>query len=215
MQTDVSAPARVGSSPIWLGVRALGWGVLSLVGFIASFMSLVWPIGQLMNVFGLPHPAALGLFAISWVLAGGLLALVAARFAFGAWCTVRPTAWLVLLVGAALSAAQTVVLTDWTIARFGYNESDFVGPTSFLWAVVAGVAVSGFGVQVAPRWTVWSPLVLAAGGTALGATVVLLNLPGLADGLAAESVLLATVTAAVAVYVGAVAILSFARLRRG
>lgn len=201
--------------PVTLGLRALAWGILSLSGFIASVLALVWPISQLEQLFGVPHVAALGVWAFAWVLGGGLLALAAARLAFGTWCEVRLGAWLVLLVGAFVSAGQIAVLADWTIARFGYNEWDIPGPTSLLFAVVAGVAVAGFGVQVAPRGAAWPPLLAALGGAALGAAIMLSNVPGLRDGLAADSVPLAGMMAAAAVYIGAVGILSFVRLRRG
>lgn len=194
---------------------ALAWGLLSFFGYVATVAVLVWPVGQLMNLFAVPHLAALGTWAFAWVLLSGLLALGSARLVFGAWCIVRGAAWLVLLVGAGLCAAQLVVLTDWTIARFGYNESDFVGPSSVLWAVVAGLAVAGFGVQVAPRWAAWSPLVAYLVTAVIGVSILLTNVPGLSDGLGRDSGPLAAVTVAAALYIGAVGILSFARLRHG
>lgn len=214
MQKDRIVPVPLAAPPVTPGLRALAWGILSLSGFIASLLALVWLIG-LMQLFGMPHVAALGVCAFAWVLGSGLLALAAARLAFGGWCEVRLGAWLVLLVGAFVSAGQIAVLADWTIARFGYSDPDFVGPTFLLFAVVAGVAVAAFGVQVAPRGAAWPPLLAALGGAALGAAIMLSNVPGLADGLGSDSVPLAGMMAAAAVYIGAVGILSFVHLRRG
>ena len=86
---------------------------------------------------------------------------------------------------------------------------------SLLFGVIAGVAVAGFGVQVAPRWAVWSPLLVVAGGAVAGVLIILSNVPGLADGLGRHSGPLAVVTVAAALYIGAVGVLSLVRLRSG
>jgi hypothetical protein len=216
MQTQSSAPIPIAErrslSP-WM--LALAWGILSFLGFIATFSALVWPIGQLQQVGVLTHPSSLGVWAFTWVLASGLLALVAARLGFGQWLEVRPGAWLILLTGAVVSAATVTILADWTIAKFGMNESELVGPMSLLFGVIAGVAVAAFGVQVAPRGAAWSPLLAVAGGAVIGASIILSNIPGLADGLGRHSGPLAVVTVVAAAYIGGVGLASLARLRRG
>ena len=216
MHTENSAPApsitRALPLPRW--VAALAWGLLSFAGFVGAVSALVWPIGQLTQVGVLSHPSSLGVWALAWVLASGLLVLVAARLVFGEWLEVRPAAWLTLLSGAVLSAATVLILAAWTIAKFGMNESDLVGPMSVLFGVIAGVAVGGFGVQVAPRWAAWSPLLAVAVGGVIGVAIILSNVPGLADGLGRNSGPLAAVTVVAALYIGAVGALSLARLRR-
>jgi len=214
MQTDLSVPSGVTTSRIEFGLRALAWGLLSFVGFIATVSALVWPIGRLQEA-GLPHAFTLGLWALAWVLASGVLAFLAGRVALGTWLDVRASAWLVLLVGALLSGAHLWVLADWAIARYGASDPDYIGSTILLFAVVAGVAVAGFGVQVSPRWAAWSPLAAVVGGAVMGIAILLTNVPGLADGLAADSGPLAAATVAAGLYIGAVGILSFARRRRG
>lgn len=216
MQTQISAPAgsiaRGLPLPRW--VAALAWGLLSFAGFVAAISGLVWPVAQLEQTVGLSHPLNLGVWALAWAASSGLLALLAGRLVFGEWPEARPAAWLILLGGAAVSAATVTILADWTIAKFGMNESDLLGPMSLLFGVIAGVAVGGFGVQVAPRWAAWSPFVAVAGGAVIGVAIILSNVPGLADGLGSHSGPLAVVTAISALYIGAVAVLSFARLRR-
>lgn len=194
---------------------ALAWGILSFLGFIATFSALVWPIGQLMSVGLLSHPESLGVWAISWVLGSGLIALAAARVVFGRWLDVSQAAWLLLIVGAIVSAAVEVVLAQWTIAKFGMNDSELVGPMWYLFGFLAGVAVAGFGVQVAPRAAAWVPLLCVVGGAVIGISIILSNVPGLADGLGRHSGPLAVVTVAAALYIGAVGVLSLLRLRRG
>ena len=217
MQTNSSAPAPAMTHRVLLrpGVAAIAWAILSFGGFVGSFSALVWPIGQLEQMAVLAHPVTLGIWAFAWVLAGGLLALLAARLVFGRWLRVGVVAWLVLLAGAAVSAAQIATQASWTMARFGYNDPQLVGPTYLLFLVVAGVAVGGLGVQVAPRKAVWSPLVAVFGGATFAIAVMFSNVHGLADGLAPDSGLLAGSMAVSLVYIALVGTLSIAHLLRG
>lgn len=215
MQTYVSAPVDVAAAPIRLGLRTLAWGLLSFVAFVLSFMSLLWPISAIESAVGMPHAAALGMWALAWTIAGGLLAVVGARIVFGTWFEVRIGAWLILVLGALVSAAHLGVLAQWMIGRYGASDPDFVGATFVLFAVVAGVAVAGLGVQVAPRSALWMPMLGVLGGAVLAAMILLMNVAGLAGGLAADSGWLAAVTVVAALYIGSVGVLSFARLRRG
>lgn len=214
MQTQSSAPMRIAehrSLASWM--LALAWGILSFLGFIATFLAVAWPIGQLQQVGLLSHPSSLGVWAFSWVVGSGLMALAAARVVFGRWLHVRPAAWLLLVVGAIVSAASEVILAQWLVAKFGQNDSELVGPMWYLFGFIAGVAVAGFGVQVAPRAAAWVPLLCVVGSAAIGISIILSNIPGLADGLARNSGPLAVVTVGAAVYFGAVGVLSLARLR--
>lgn len=217
MQTQSRAPAPSIAHSLRLprGVAALAWGLLSFAGFVAAIYALVWPVGQLEQSVGLSHPLNLGVWAFAWVLVSGLLALVAARLVLGEWLEVRPAGWLILLTGAVVSAGTVTILADWTIAKFGINESELAGPMSLLFGVIAGVAVGGFGIQVAPRWAAWSPLLAVAGGAVIGIAIILSNVPGLADGLGRDSWPLAGATLAAALYIGAVGVISLARLLRG
>lgn len=203
-----------GRLPLAPWMLALAWGMLSFGGFIATVSALVWPIGQLQQVGVLSHPSSLGVWGFFWVLGSGLVALAAARIVFGRWLDVRPAAWLLLIGGAIVSGALEVILARWTIAKFGMNESDLVGPMSVLFGVIAGVAVAGFGVLVAPRWAAWVPLVAVVAGAGIGAAIIVSNVPGLSDGLGPRSGPLAVVTVAAAIYFGVVAVVSVARLRR-
>ena len=194
-------------------LQALTWGLVSFFAFIGVLYALMPPVGQFEQL-GVPHGMALAIWALGWVLVTGMFVLLAARVAFGSWPTVLPAGFLVLLVGAFVSAANLWVVVDWSIARYGASDPDYVGPTMGLFAVVAATAVAGFGVQVAPRWAVWAPLLALTGGIVLAVSILLTNVPGLANGLAPDSGPLAVVSIAAAMYVGAVAIVSAVRLRR-
>jgi hypothetical protein len=215
VETQSSAPVPIAegrSLSTWM--LALAWGILSFLGFVATFSALVWPIGQLQQVGLLTHPSSLGVWAISWVLSSGVVALAAARLVFGRWLDVSPAAWLILIVGAIVSAVMEVILAQWLIAKFGMSDSELVGPMWYLFGFVAGVAVAGFGVQVAPRGALWPPLAAVLGGVLIGVSIILSNIPGLSNGLGPNSGPLAVVTVAAAVYLGGVGIVSLAGLRR-
>ena len=91
------------------------------------------------------------------------------------------------VTGIVLSAIFHVVLQQWTIARFGYMDADYIGWTAGLFAVLIGFAAAAFGVNVAPRHAVGWPLACVVLGFALTAVIVAANVPGLADGIDPES----------------------------
>jgi hypothetical protein len=215
MQRDLSVHTGTAASPVEHGLRALVWSGVSVIGFVAAFVVVGVLMSQLEQAFTFSHSVMLGLWALSWVPVTGLATMGAARITLGAWPNVPALAWLVLLLGAVVSAAHVWIVADWSIARFGFNDPDFVGSTFLLFAVVAGVAVAGFGVQLAPLWAAWLPLLALVGGGALAVSIIASNIPGLRDGLAADSGTLAAATGAAAAYIGAVGIVSLARLRRG
>jgi hypothetical protein len=193
-------------------MSALSWGLLSFFGFVISFSVLIWPVGQLQQA-GVDHAATLGAWAFLWVPTSSAGALIAARLTFGAWPAVRPSAWLIVLIGMLVSAAHFWITADWAIARYGYSDPEFVGPVFGVFALVAAAAVAGFGIQFSPRWAVWSPFLALATAVFIAGSVLLESLPGLADGLAPDSWPLAIATVAAAVYIAAVALASVARLR--
>ena len=193
------------------GLKALAWGLLSFLGFGFSLSVLGWLFGSLESTLGLPHSLMLGLWAVSWVLASGGLALLIGRRVLGTRLLIPLVGWVILAVGAVVSGAQSVVLAEWAAGRFGYYDPEYVGPTVLLFGIVAGVAVGGFGVQVGPRWALAAPLSATFGGVALAALITILNLPGLANGLAPDSWALAVTIVASAVYIGAVGIVSVPR----
>ena len=214
MTTDADSAVTSGQLPVALWMRALAWAILSFIGFMLSPYALLWPVAQTESVLGLPHAAMLGLLALAWTIAGGGVTLLGARLVFGVWSEARIGAWSILGIGAIVAAGHVWVTADWIIARFGYSDPTFAGVTFLLFAVVSGVAVAGFGVQVAPRGTAWAPMLGVALGVLLIASIVASNLPGLADGLAADSLALAIVTGVAVAYAAGVAVLSVRRLRQ-
>ncbi len=149
----------------------------------------------------------------AWSITWGIMSvggvLLAARLAFGGWLPVRPMAIAVAAFGITLSAVVHVVLQQWEIERFGYPDADFVGITAGLFAVLIGLATSGFAVLVAPASGRSWPIVATLAGSLGVLGIGLSNLPGLRDGLPSESWPLAlwlAASAAYAVVVGSVAV---------
>ena len=195
----------------WMG--ALAWGILSFFGFVVSVYVFLPPIGQLEQV-GMPRGAALGLGAFAWTTVSGIVALAAARATLGRWPPVTGWAVALLVVGAVAAGVQLWLLTDWAIGRFAANDPEYVGPAWGLFAVVAGTAVAGFGVQVGPRGSRW-PAVLGLGfGLLLALGLGIQYLPRLLDGVAPSTVAPAISSVAACAYVGFAAAAAAWRLIR-
>ena len=167
--------------------RGAAWTSLSLVFFVAALFASLPLLAAVNLVWDAPHLAQMAVWSPSWGILSIVGVLAAARFAFGAWLRPSPMAIGVAVVGLGLSAIVNVVLQQWEMTRFGITEPELVGPTAALFAVLTGLAVAAFGALLAPRRLIAWPL-LAVGLGFLGvAVIVASNLPGLSDGIAAES----------------------------
>jgi hypothetical protein len=185
---------RLGASAPWL------WALASLLWFVASAY-LTLPLVTAM-------PAQFFLQPLVWggaVLGGALLL---ARVAFSRWLQVRWPALALALVGLVLAGLLEASLHAWAATRFGVFAWELVGPTAGLFAVIVGSAAAGFGVLVAPRRASLPPVLLAVGGALLSGLVVAVNMPGLADGIGAASVVPALLVAAGGAYALVVAFIS-------
>ena len=167
--------------------RGAAWTSLSLVFFVAALFASLPLLAAVNLVWDAPHLAQMAVWSPAWGVLSILGVLAAARFAFGAWLRPSPVAIGVAAVGLGLSAIVNVVLQQWEMTRFGITEPELVGPTAGLFAVLTGLAVAAFAAFLAPRRLIAWPLA-AVGLGFLGVTVIVAsNLPGLSDGIAAES----------------------------
>jgi hypothetical protein len=167
--------------------RGLTWAALSFTGFVASLFAVLPFIFAMKLIWDAPHLAQMGAWSVIWGVLSLLGVLVAARLVFGAWLRPRRLAVAVAGVGIGLSAVLNVVLLQWETARFGYIEPEMVGLTAGLFAVLIGLSVAAFGAFLVPRRLIGWPLAMVALGFAGVAIIVLSNLPGLKDGIPAES----------------------------
>jgi hypothetical protein len=142
--------------------------------------------------------------------------LVAGRVAFGSWLDARPRYLILPVTGIALAIGVELALHEWARLAIGYYDSDFIGWTAGLSFSVAVVAVAWFGLSVAPPGAAVPPRIGLGFGALLVVLIVLSNVPGLGDGIGPNSWPLAILVGLSAAYaIGAVALLSVARLRRG
>jgi hypothetical protein len=153
-------------------------------------------------------PAQFFLQPLIWGTAVLLGALVLARGAFGRWLSVPRSALAVALLGLTLAGLLEASLHGWALGRFGVYGWQLLGPTAGLFALIVGSTAAGFGVLIAPRRASLPPLVLAVGGALLSGLVVAVNMPGLGDGLSADSVLPALLVGAGGAYALVVAFIA-------
>jgi hypothetical protein len=167
--------------------RGLTWAALSFVFFLAALVAILPLTGALRLVWDAPHLVQMAAWAPIWGVLSVLGVLVAAQLALGAWLRPPAVAIGVAAVGIGLSAVLNVVLQQWEITRFGITEPELVGLTAGLFAVLIGLAVAAFGALIAPRRLIGWPLAAVALGFLGVAIIVLSNIPGLGDGIGAES----------------------------
>jgi len=167
--------------------RSLTWAALSFTGFVASLFAVLPFIAGMELVWNAPHLAQMGAWSLVWGVLSAVGVLIPARLSFGSWVRPRPLAIGMLAVGTGLSAIVNVVLQQWEISRFGITEPELVGLTAGLFAMLIGVAVAAFGAFLVPRQAIGWPVAAVVLGSVATALIVASNLPGLSDGISAES----------------------------
>jgi len=167
--------------------RGLTWAALSFVFFVAALLAVLPFTAAAKLVWDTPHLVEMAAWSPIWGVLSVLGVLVAAQLALGTWLRPSPVAFGVAAFGIGLSAVLNVVLQQWEIARFGITEPELVGLTAGLFAVLIGLAVAGFAALIAPRRLIGWPLAAFALGFVGVAIIVLSNVPGLRDGIAAGS----------------------------
>ncbi|HLY36078.1 MAG TPA: hypothetical protein VKU35_05155 [Candidatus Limnocylindria bacterium] len=182
--TDASPRSSAGTLAPWLwAIGSLGWWLASLYATL--------PL-----VAAFPDAVRVGLQPLIWGAAaiGGTLA--AGRLVFHRWL---PVAWwhvAAAACGLILAGLEAAALRDWSVARFGVFDSDYVGPTAGLFALTVASSVASLAVFVAPRRSSLPPLLAVVAATLLSGVVVATNAAGLGDGVGAGSVALALLVAA-------------------
>ena len=167
--------------------RGLTWAALSFIFFVAALLAVLPFTAAVRLVWDTPHLVEMAAWSPIWGVLSVLGVLLAAQLALGAWLRPPLLAIGVAAVGIGLSAVLNVVLVQWQTTRFGYVDPELVGPTAGLFAVLMGLAVAGFGALIAPRRLIGWPLAAFGLGFVLVTIIVLSNLPGLDDGIGAES----------------------------
>jgi hypothetical protein len=189
--------------------------VLSFLFFAVSSMAMFvvnWTARAFVEV---PHLVEMAEWSLVWGACSLLGVLIAGRIAFGHGLRVGTMGLVLGGTGVVLSAVVHVVLQQWAVARFGYNDPDIIGWTAGLFAVLVGLATATFGVFVAPRGAHGWPLAFVLLGAAGTIFILLSNVPGLNDGIAPESWPLAIWLGISGVYAVVVTVACATRARRG
>lgn len=195
--------------------RAFGWALLSAALLVAALIGVPPVVGYLEGSLGVSHAVGLAAWSVVWGALSIIGVFVAGRAAFGRWLSLTPAAVVFAALGIATSALVNVAIHEWSVGRFGYYDPDFVGWTAGLFAVLIALAVATFGAHVSPRAALIWPAVGATVAGVVSMVVIASNLPGLSDGIGADSWPLAFAIAGAAAYtalsLGAVARRTFDR----
>ncbi len=187
--------------------RGLAWTALSFVFFVAALFATLPIFAAVRLVWDTPHLVEMAAWGPIWGGLSVLGVLVAARLAIGTAFRPPAAALGIAAVGIGLSAVVNVVLQQWEMTRFGITEPELVGPTAGLFAVLIGLAVAGFAAYLAPRRLIGWPLAAVALGCLGVAVIVASNVPGISDGIGADSWPLAIWVGLSGVYAAVVAAL--------
>jgi hypothetical protein len=187
-----------------LALRGWAWAVISFAGFVIALFAVLPLTSYVAGPLGMSLGAELALHAMLWVLASGGLAWLAAWLVLGQSLRITGLALAILAVGAAITALLEGTLEAWSVGRYGVFDAELIGPTVALFALVAGVGVAGFAAQLAPVAARQPARAATFGGLLFTVVILLGNVPGLGDGLAADSVPLALAMIAALAYVLAV-----------
>ncbi|HYI66685.1 MAG TPA: hypothetical protein VEW95_07180 [Candidatus Limnocylindrales bacterium] len=182
------------------------WAALTIVGlvvaFLAAFVVAVSIASRLMFPDAGPDGLRVdlaGLLLLSGAFGiGGVL--VAGRVAFGSWLDARPRHLVLPVAGVALAIGVELALHEWARLTIGYYDSDFIGWTAGLSFSVVLVAVTWFGVAVAPPGANAPPRIGMGLSAILVLLIVLSNVPGLGDGIEPRSMPLAILVGLAAIY---------------
>jgi hypothetical protein len=187
-------------------MRSKAWLVLSIASFVLALFATL-PIVTVAGSVLVPPPWDAHLVRVAlWPIVWGGLAIV------GVWLGARrllaaapppPTAGALAAAALGVAAWHHVELHHWARAHLGYYDADMIGLTAGLFAVLVGIGVAAFASHLAPRGVRWAPDALVLGG-ALGTAVIAAGnaIAGVPDGIAADSIPLATSIGVAVAYAG-------------
>lgn len=161
------------------------WAFFSLLWWFVSLV-LALPVGGLvLGVGGLRYDLAAVLAVNGAASLAGVQLL--GRAVLGGQLRPRGGAVALPFIGLALAIAAELALHEWAEARFGYYDAEMVWWTAGLAPTLVLVAVAAFGVLIAPPRALAPPLAGLALAVAGVLFIVASNVPGLRDGLDADS----------------------------
>ena len=186
---------RFGSSlPVILWALA-GFALYLLLG-VASILATAM-FDPLFGAIGLPVQAGeLGLSVrnaiqpLVWgLLVAGISAPIGRRLVPG--IRYSRDGWLVLIAGLALASVTWLLIEEFVRLRMSYFDTEYVGFAILAWPALVAIALCGWAALAVPRGSS-VPLAIALVIAAAGLSIALLpSIPGVADGIDADSIPLA------------------------
>jgi hypothetical protein len=193
-------------------VWALAGFLLYLVGGMATLFLSAWLAEAILGTFGSPvQPGTLAWSirnAFHPIVWGGLVAgasmplgsrlVPGLHFGLGGWA--------VLAAGLALATASELLVAEFVRVRYGLFDPEYAGVSYFAGPALVAIALAGWAALAMPRRVM--PLVMATILAVVGLGIALVpSIRGAADGINAESIPIAGVFTANALYGAAVAAL--------
>jgi hypothetical protein len=191
---------------LWLLLVGSAW----LLAGVASYLLADVTLGAL----PIADPDGSGFERHRWTLTiwhGLWPAMAAAAIRAIARTAAHPAGLAWLASGAVIAAALEFTLLGWGGGRFGSQggDPDLIGPTAFLGALVVLAAVTRFSRELASRPGLRPTRALGMLAALLAALALISNVPGLADGIDADSVPAAAAVGIAGVYCVASALIGW------
>ena len=191
------------------------WAALSFIAFALGLLLSLPIIGFLTGTLGLPHRSSLAAWPLVWGTLSIGACVLAAELVFALRPRITARALAVAAGGLGLAAGTQLALFDWSVARYGRIDSDLVGPTAGMFAIMVALATAGFSVLIAPgravAWPAGATLLASITTISIGAA----NLSGLTDGPGASTWPLAAALGLDGLYALTVAGIAIVALRGG
>ena len=188
-----------------MSIRSLAWAGLSVAASCVAFAMLLPVTGWL----ALPHSVEVTILTGAWGALSLVAVLLSARLVFGRWLPVGPPALVIGVTGVGIATMLEFALLEWTRARFGYPDPDFVGWTAWLFALLVLLAMAALASFVAPLGGASVPRMATIVAAAAAILLVALNVRGLGDGIDADSWPLALLVGLAGLYAVSAAVLAF------
>jgi hypothetical protein len=170
----------------------LAEAILGSLGLLVQPGTLAWSIR---NAF---HPIVWGVFVAGVSMPIGSRLVPGLRFGVGGW--------VVLATGIALATAAELLVAEFVRARYGLFDAEYAGLSYFAGPALVAIALAGWAALAAPRRVML--LVTATILAVVGLGIALVpSVGGAADGIDTESIPIAAVFTANAMYGVAVAVL--------
>lgn len=213
------AGARPGRADAW--GRALVWAGTSLVAYVFTGVVALLAVA-LVEQPALPaigvgavaepwdHGLVLGAAPLLW---GLLLAAAVPRLGRAIVGPLRPAAaltWALVGCGLIVAAGLQVALYGWALERFGSYDIEAMGASNLLPAALVATSLAFLAARMArAEARTIARIALGISLTVAGA-ILLLNVPGVHDGIRPQSLLLAVAMVAATAFVICVGLVAFA-----